>query len=213
MSTQGPITAGTRFHLSPGHLGTIKYIGRVTGTDGLWYGVEWDDPTRGRHDGVKDGKRYFTCRYAFFLWSSYQCNQFSTGSIPNAGSFIRPSAPLSFGRSFLTALTMKYVEAEHGSDTLEKVVLGSSKGTIEVEAVGLDKIRRNLGNLGRLREVSLDYELVATGDAKSDILATCPSEISGYSLALYLSTSERYPRSRLVCEFASYLEGYSRHNC
>lgn len=188
MSTQGPITTGTRFHLYPGHLGTIKYIGRVTGTDDLWYGVEWDDPTRGRHDGVKNGKRYFNCWYAFFLWPSYQCNQFSTGSMPNAGSFIRPSAPLSFGRSFLTALTMKYVETEHGSDTLEKVVLGSSKGTIEVEAVGLDKIRRNLGNLGRLREASLDYELVATGDAKGDILATCPSEISGHFLVLYFSS-------------------------
>ena len=195
MSTQNLITIGTRFHLSSGHFGTIEYIGHVTGTDGLWYGVEWDDPTRGRHDGVKDGKRYFSCRCAFFPQSSYQWNQFSTGSIPNTGSFIRPSAPSSFGRSFLTALAMKYVEAEHGSDTPEKVVLGSSSGAIEVEAVGLDKVRRNLGNLGRLREVSLDCELVATGDAKGDILATCPSEISGYLLALYVSTSERYPRS------------------
>lgn len=105
--------------------------------------------------------------------------------MPNAGSFIRPSAPLSFGRSFLGALTAKYVEAEHGSVTLEKVVLGSSNGAIEVEAVGLDKVRRNLGNLGRLREVSLDCELVATGDAKGDILATCPSEIRGYYILLY----------------------------
>ncbi|KAG6376309.1 CAP Gly-rich domain-containing protein [Boletus reticuloceps] len=168
VSTQSTgVTVGTRFHISSGHFGTIKYIGQVTGTDGLWYGVEWDDPTRGRHDGIKDGKRYFSCR------------------IPDAGSFIRPSAHLSFGRSFLTALTMKYVEAEHGSDTLERVVLGSSNGTIEVEAVGLDKVRRNLGNLGRLREVSLDGELVATGDAKGDIHATCPSETSGYLLALY----------------------------
>ncbi|KAG8217681.1 hypothetical protein J3R82DRAFT_5834 [Butyriboletus roseoflavus] len=186
MSTQDPITTGTRFHLSPGHLGTIKYIGHVTGTDGLWYGVEWDDPTRGRHDGVKDGKRYFNCRYAFSVpSSSYQYNQISLGSISNAGSFIRPSTSLSFGRSFLTALTMKYVEAEHGSDTLEKVVLGSSDGAIEVEAVGLDKVRRNLGNLGRLREVSLDYELVATGDAKGVILATCPN-IRGLDLSAVL---------------------------
>lgn len=78
---------------------------------------------------------------------------------------------------------MKYVETEHGSDTLEKVVLGSSNGTIEVEAVGLDRIRRNLGNLERLREASLDRELVATGDAQGSIFATCPSEISGYFLA------------------------------
>lgn len=183
MPTQDLITIGTRFCLSSAHFGAIRYIGCVTGTDDLWYGVEWDDPNRGRHDGVKDGKRYFNCRYAHCLpSSSYQYNQFSTGSMLNAGSFIRPSAYLSFGRSFLTALAMKYVEAEHGSDTPEKVVLGSSNGAIEVEAVGLDKIRQNLGNLSRLREVSLDCELVATGDAKGDILVTCPSELSGYLL-------------------------------
>ena len=63
------------------------------------------------------------------------------------------------------------------------MILGSSNGVIEVEAVGLDKVRRNLGDLGRLREISLNRELVATGDAEGDILATCPSEISGYLLA------------------------------
>jgi hypothetical protein len=108
---------------------------------------------------------------------------------------------------------MKYVEAEHGSVTLEKVVLGSSNGTIEVEAVGLDKVRRNLGNLERLREVSLDCELVATGDAIGDILATCMSKINGYLLESCCSAQKRYPWSRLVCQSAIYLGGYSRHNC
>lgn len=81
---------------------------------------------------------------------------------------------------------MKYVEAEHSSVTIEKVILGSSNGVIEVEAIGLNKIRRNLGNLDRLREASLDYELVASGDGKGDILATCPSETSNYLRASYL---------------------------
>ncbi|KAN0077124.1 hypothetical protein V8E55_010979 [Tylopilus felleus] len=169
-STQ--ITIGTRFHSPSSHFGTIRYIGQVAGTDGLWYGVEWDDPTRGRHDGVKNGKRYFNCR------------------IPNSGSFIRPSAPQSFGCSFLTALTLKYVEAEHGPATLETVILGSSNGAIEVEAVGLDKVRRNLGDLGRLREISLNRELVATGDAEGDILATCPN-IRGLDLSATLLATWR----------------------
>jgi dynactin complex subunit len=43
------------------HTGTVRYIGEVAGTTGTWLGVEWDDPTRGKHDGVKDGIRYFTC--------------------------------------------------------------------------------------------------------------------------------------------------------
>ena len=52
---------GTRISFA-GHLGTIKFVGPVSNTSGVWLGVEWDDPQRGRHDGIKDGKRYFTCR-------------------------------------------------------------------------------------------------------------------------------------------------------
>ncbi|KAF9227719.1 RNI-like protein [Gyrodon lividus] len=167
MELQNQVTLGTRFRIPPGHLGTIKYVGHVTGTHGLWYGVEWDDPTRGRHDGVREGKRYFDCR------------------VPNAGSFIRQSTSLCFGHSFLEALTSKYVEAEHGSATLEKVILGSSNGVIEVEAVGLDKIRRNLGALERLREVSLVNELLATGDPAGKIFDTCPN-IRGLDLSANL---------------------------
>ena len=29
---------------------------------GQWVGVDWDDPTRGKHNGEKDGVQYFTCR-------------------------------------------------------------------------------------------------------------------------------------------------------
>jgi dynactin complex subunit len=40
---------------------TIRYVGSVEGTTGDWYGVEWDDPTRGKHSGEHKGVRYFTC--------------------------------------------------------------------------------------------------------------------------------------------------------
>jgi dynactin complex subunit len=42
---------------------TIRYRGPVVGTLGEWLGVEWDDPARGKHDGIKDGVTYFQCRY------------------------------------------------------------------------------------------------------------------------------------------------------
>lgn len=45
-----------------GYVGTIKYIGEVEGTTGTWLGIEWDDPARGKHDGIKNGKEYFVCR-------------------------------------------------------------------------------------------------------------------------------------------------------
>ena len=62
LQSQAPVHVGTRFSTETGHLGTIKYGGPVNGTQGIWYGVEWDDPQRGKHDGVKDGHRYFACR-------------------------------------------------------------------------------------------------------------------------------------------------------
>lgn len=53
--------------------GTVKYIGEVHGYKGVWYGVEWDDPARGKHDGSVDDVQYFKT------------------SKPGAGSFIRPN--------------------------------------------------------------------------------------------------------------------------
>lgn len=44
-----------------GALCTVRFIGQVTGTTGTWLGVEWDDPSRGKHDGSHKGVRYFTC--------------------------------------------------------------------------------------------------------------------------------------------------------
>jgi len=44
-----------------GALCTVRYVGRVEGTKGSWLGVEWDDATRGKHDGSHKGVRYFTC--------------------------------------------------------------------------------------------------------------------------------------------------------
>lgn len=38
---------------------TIRFIGQVAGTKGEWLGIEWDDPTRGKHDGTHQGVRYF----------------------------------------------------------------------------------------------------------------------------------------------------------
>ena len=40
---------------------TVRYIGTVEGASKEWLGVEWDDRTRGKHDGEHNGKRYFSC--------------------------------------------------------------------------------------------------------------------------------------------------------
>lgn len=66
---------------------TVRYIGTVRGQEGTWVGVEWDDPSRGKHDGTTGGVRYFTCESGH----------------PTAGSFVRMEK-VEFGHSMLEAL-------------------------------------------------------------------------------------------------------------
>ncbi|XP_045898660.1 tubulin-specific chaperone E-like [Micropterus dolomieu] len=89
-----------------GERATVRYVGPVPPTAGLWLGVEWDNPERGKHDGSHDGVQYFTCRH------------------PKGGSFVRP-AKASFGVDFLTAVQQVYqVDSE---EVLREEISISSK--------------------------------------------------------------------------------------
>ncbi|KAI5275769.1 hypothetical protein E4T47_01380 [Aureobasidium subglaciale] len=144
---------------------TVRYVGEVKGKSGQWLGVEWDDPTRGKHCGSHDGVEYFKCR------SSY----------PTPGSFLRPSAVWDKPRTFLEALRTKYAAAETGGDT-------SSQNTIrisgkEAEQIGFEKIARQQAQLQNLRIVVLDDLLVTAYDGTNTtqedsldrIFETCPN--------------------------------------
>ena len=119
-------------------------------------------------------------------------------SVANSGSFIRPTAPgISYGQSFLTALSAKYVEENHGPN--ETVVLGSSNGAIEVKVANLDMIRGNLARLETLREVSV--EDVSSVDPPGDISKKTPSMCYHPSPALFtrsINGQLRHQRARLV---------------
>ena len=52
---------------------TVRYVGPVNGQVGEWVGLEWDDPTRGKHDGSTGGKQYFVCDYARELCAPGHC--------------------------------------------------------------------------------------------------------------------------------------------
>ncbi|KAL4529327.1 hypothetical protein Ndes2526A_g04121 [Nannochloris sp. 'desiccata'] len=80
------------------HGATIRYVGPVEGQDGVWVGLEWDDPTRGKHDGRHSGTRYFSCLR-------------HTHSATTAGSFVRlPKliATADLGQSLETAIQSRY---------------------------------------------------------------------------------------------------------
>ena len=45
-----------------GELCTVRWVGSLDGKQGLWRGVEWDNPSKGKHNGSHNGKRYFDCQ-------------------------------------------------------------------------------------------------------------------------------------------------------
>lgn len=58
-----PVTVGRRVCVGM-YTGVARYVGPIPGTEPVvWVGVEWDDPLRGKHNGLHDGTRYFKTVY------------------------------------------------------------------------------------------------------------------------------------------------------
>lgn len=138
---------------------TIRYIGEILGYQGSWLGVEWDDGSRGKHDGSLDGKRYFSCK--------------SLSS--TAGSFVRPSRPSDPERSFIEAIYDKYVALDTTSapsKSLGKEIIISGKVAQEV---GFDKIRQIQSRLHEMKIVILDGMRICIAEREHEnIDEICP---------------------------------------
>ncbi|ESO93686.1 hypothetical protein LOTGIDRAFT_228498 [Lottia gigantea] len=57
-----PFAIGDRVCIAGIKFGTLQYFGETHIAPGLWCGVELDEP-EGNHDGMVQGRRYFTCEY------------------------------------------------------------------------------------------------------------------------------------------------------
>ncbi|RYP54352.1 hypothetical protein DL768_000926 [Monosporascus sp. mg162] len=132
---------------------TVRYVGEVAGTSGSWLGVEWDDPSRGKHDGSHNGVRYFTCK----------------SKAGTAASFVRPTRPAERPQSFVSALVDKYT----AELTNTKAIQFSGK---VAEEVGFEKIRRKQAQLSELKFAILDGARIASVYAEGDepIGTVCP---------------------------------------
>ena len=105
------------------HSATIRYIGPVDGQEGEWAGLEWDDPTRGKHDGSHGGHRYFTCQRH-----------------PSAGSFVRLSKLIEtadFGQSLECAIEDRYKQSTNVLEINEDAyVPTASQRRVPIRLVG-----------------------------------------------------------------------------
>lgn len=117
---------------------TIRYIGSLPKwPSSIAYGVEWDDPTRGKNCGIYQGEVYFK----------------TTSKL--GGSFIKESTLASKAQSgvtFLQAVQEKYLTPFK----LEKAYLGSKR----LEAVGFDKLNKRQEDVRSFTKMSLDGLLI-----------------------------------------------------
>uniref|UniRef100_A0A8D0HGZ2 Tubulin-specific chaperone E n=1 Tax=Sphenodon punctatus TaxID=8508 RepID=A0A8D0HGZ2_SPHPU len=122
---------------------------------GLWLGVEWDNPHRGKHNGNHEGTQYFSCRH------------------PTGGSFIRPSKA-NFGIDFLTALKTHYgLNDEQDAECKKEGSLVIGRKTVEL--VGFDSIKEKQNQLNKLIDISVRECAVSHAGPKEEIKRTCPN--------------------------------------
>ncbi|KAJ8002234.1 hypothetical protein DPEC_G00177780 [Dallia pectoralis] len=132
-----------------GERGTVRFVGSVPPTTGLWLGVEWDNPGRGKHNGSHEGVYYFTCRH------------------PKGGSFVRPKKVI-FGVDYLTAVRQRYeIEVQQ---VLEEECQISTK---KVEMVGFEDVSKKQ-KVEKLTEVALRMGNVSSSGPADQIRNTTP---------------------------------------
>jgi len=124
-----------RIRDTEGFRGTVRYIGPIAAakvkTD-VWLGVEWDNNSRGKHNGSCADENGRLHRY-------FECPQ-------GAGSFIKPNK-LRKLKSFIDALKEKYVELDApeimtDSKVPDAFVMTSKGNQKSIEFVGEKKIRK-----------------------------------------------------------------------
>ena len=164
---------GKRIQLR-GEYGTILFFGKLQlekGGDDNWYGIEWDNDKKGKHNGVVEGVHYFSPIY--HSWYTNCC------------SFIR-EGKLWFGVTLKEALEDKYQfykdMTEEEKEKTEKeeeetlFVPTMKKGERKIEIWGVKKSYTWRNNLSRSIEValqSLKIDRVGIFGELKDLLPNC----------------------------------------
>lgn len=123
-----------------GHSGTVRFTGQVLawGPEIMALGIEWDNPSFGKHSGTLDGVKYFETK------------------VPGSGSFLKSTsrricrARATFSEALVNAYGQDY---QH---------LAVSFGTKKVEDFGFQQLSSLQQNYASLRSISLDKQNICT---------------------------------------------------
>ncbi|KAJ2827927.1 hypothetical protein IWW50_001636 [Coemansia erecta] len=172
-----------RWFTVDGDAGIVRYVGPVDGTSGTWLGVEWACANRGKHDGTKSNKRYFTCHIR---------------SPTPRGSFIRPVDRIDWGLALAQAAHQRYTTdltdihfprtidgARRGKFSMPRLdVVAGFQELTQLETLSLDSCRiygadRNddFGVFANVRTLLLASNFLTSWTAVEDIIARMPRRV------------------------------------
>lgn len=144
-----------------GALGTIRYVGPLkhedekANPDENWIGVEWDEPSRGRHNGTVQGVQYFKCKDG-----------------RKAGSLLKVEKA-SYGQGIYHAILQRYfkdplatkdgnkgnsdVDERGNSIEVDEEIYAQTvkKFKKKIEFLGFNKIWKKINDLKNIHELSL----------------------------------------------------------
>lgn len=126
--------------------GTVLYIGPVPPTKGTWLGIDWDDPLRGKHDGIYDGTRYFQARYE------------------TSGSLVRLEK-VQHGQSIINAVQERYGGSGQIMDSKELEEIQRAINAPLFMMVGFEKVSEMQSSFDTLTVVGLrEHRISNAGD-------------------------------------------------
>ncbi|XP_011503060.1 PREDICTED: tubulin-specific chaperone E [Ceratosolen solmsi marchali] len=141
-----------------GHIGTVKYFGTVGTTNGQWLGIDWDDSSRGKHNGTYEGIKYYE------TWH------------PTSGSFIRP-IKANFGISCSEAIKIRYGFVDDELAGIDRNSIASVQKTLKapfVEMVGFSKVNKKQSQFDQLKIVCLYNECISNAGIPNELATLCP---------------------------------------
>ena len=132
----------TRVELND-QIGMVKYVGKLKHKEdpSLWVGVEWEDPSRGKHNGTVEGVEYFK----------------TTNNLPS-GSLIRLNK-INIGSTFEQAINFKYNFYNSKGNDIHQLLdraletdnfIKANKKIINIELVGKEKAVKEFSSYSKM---------------------------------------------------------------
>ncbi|CAL1527789.1 unnamed protein product, partial [Lymnaea stagnalis] len=171
------------------HRACIRFIGAVPPTKGIWFGVEWDDPNRGKHDGSYEGVTYFHTSH------------------PKSGSFVRPKK-VNGGVTIVNALHERYGlknDEEAGVQKEGLFVVDQFLNQTIVEMIGAKKVNQQQSQFNKLKKVSVFEMNVYSGGPAGELGRLCPNiidlDLSANLISSWEQVAEMARQLPLLVEF------------